>query len=304
MKILLIIGSKRWSFNRRINGGFVEKLANFKDIELSVFDRLTMLQRGETILSLYNSLRPDVIICYAKIGKLNFASFTDQIHCAKIAIEVDYNRRPLSLQKLYKICKFDLVLQRGAFPAPKNYPIPWAWLPFSADPTVFHSSGPFRRRKNIVGFAGSSSNSYPVRLRAINILKQKQLLEICRKCYGSNYQKFLRENKAYLTSTELDSPHGKMFEILASGAAVLSGPLSTQEVLGLKDCLLIYQNDCSNIVDQAKLVIHNSNVVREIANNGYNAFRKYHTDDLRLKELYEHIQNVVNGKPLIKPWGI
>lgn len=304
MKILLIIGSKRWAFNRRINGGFVEKLANFKDIQLSIFDRVSMLQHGQSILSLYNSIRPDVIICYAKIGKLNFAGVTNEIHCAKIAIEVDYNRRPLALQKLYRICKFDLVLQRGSFPAPNNYPIPWAWLPFSADPTVFHPGDPFRLRKNIVGFAGSSSHSYPIRLRAINILKQRQLLEVCRKCYGTNYQKFLRDNKAYLTSTELDSPHGKMFEILASGGAVLSGPFSTQEALGLKDCLITYQNDCSDIIDKAKLVRNNNDIVREIANNGYSAFLKYHTDDLRLKELYEHIQNLVHGKPLVKPWGI
>jgi len=304
MKILMIVGSKRWGVNRRINSGFAEKLANFKDIQLVVHDRNTLVEQEKTILNIYNNLKPDVIICYAKIGKSNFMKITDQIQCAKIAIEVDYHRKPLVLQKIYQRCKFDLVIQRGSFPSPSKYPIPWVWLPFSADEKFFHPDGPFRTRKNMIGFAGSANASYPVRLRAVNILKRKEVLAECKKCFGSNYPKFLRDHRAYLTSTELDSPHGKLFEILASGGAVLSGPFSTKEVLGLKDCIIEYKNDCSDVFEKARFIRNNFSLVQQIAENGRNTFLKKHTDNHRIKELYEHIQNLVHGKPLVKPWGI
>jgi len=213
MKIILLIGSKRWSFNRRINAGFVEKLASFHDIQLSVFDRTTIIQQHKSILEAYNKIKPDVFICYAKLGKSRFVDAASKINCPKIMIDVDYSHRPVALQKLYKACGFDLILQRGAFSRPKDFSIPWIWLPFSADQKIFQPDKPFLKRTNKIGFAGSLNHSYPTRVRAVNTLRGKQLLVVCRKCFGGKYTSFLKQYRSYFTSTELNSPHGKMFEI-------------------------------------------------------------------------------------------
>jgi hypothetical protein len=312
MKILILVGTKLNRFNHRINYGFIQKLSNFSDVQLEMHDRISMVRQKQNIKQIFERSKPDVLICYCHAGKLarlGLAEYSSKISCPKIMIDVDYSYNPLGLQQIYKNNKFDLILQRGSFPSPPNYPIPWAWLPFSADEKVFVPAKRFKRRINLIGFGGSVNRSYPVRSHAINLLRRSNLLSVCNSCYGDKYYNFLRSYRAYLTSTEfartnLYTPRGKMFEIISSRGLVLSNGFNSESNLGFDNCFVKYNHDCSDIIEKAKMIVTNLKFSLDMSTRAYTVFLQKHTDDIRIKELYDHIQNLIHGKPLVKPWGI
>lgn len=305
MKILLLVGCKTHLFNHRINAGFVEKLSKNPNVEnLWLYEYRTVRKRNISIFSLYQDLKPDIVICYAHPAHFNLDEI-QKITCPKVCIEVDYYKSPASKISVYQRAKFDLVLQRGAFQLP-NFGIPTAWLPFSADPNVFSPLLRLKAKINCVGLAASiRAPIYSQRRIATNKLQSAGLLRICDKCFGDvKYSTFLRKTRIILTSTEINSPHGKLFEIMASGSVALTSPFNGEEALfGSTPCFIKYKQDCSDIVDKAKFFINNPVSYRELQLNSIKVFQEKHTDDIRLKELYQHLENLLNGKPLVKPWG-
>ena len=68
------------------------------------------------------------------------------------------------------------------------------------------------------------------------------------------------------------------------------------------NCFVKYKDDCSDVVEKAQWIINNEEESKEIANNGYEEFKRNHTDSIRSKEVYGHIKNMLDGKELIKKW--
>jgi hypothetical protein len=305
MKILLLFGCKTHLFNHRLNGGFMEKLRQLPGVEnLWSYEYRTIAKLKTTPLTLYQTLQPDIVICYAHVGHLNVEDI-EKIPCKKVCIEVDYYKNPHSKILTYKKCKFDLVLQRGAFQLP-YFGIPTAWLPFSADSKIFPPLLKLKRKANCVGLAASiQAPIYSQRRIATNKLQAAGLLNICNKCFGDvKYSTFLRRTRIILTSTEINSPHGKLFETMASGSVGLTSSFNGEkELFGSIPCFIKYQPDCSDLVDQVKFYINNPGAYRELQLNSIKIFQEKHTDDLRLQELYQHLDNLLQDKPLVKPWG-
>lgn len=308
MKILLLIGCKTHLFNHRLNGGFMEKLANVPGVEkLWMYEYRQVdkiLQSNQTLFDFYQDFRPDVVICYAKPGSFNMNDIA-KMPCAKVCIEVDYYRSPEGKIRTYKKGKFDLVLQRGAFSLPE-FGIPTAWLPFSADPNIFIPLLNLKPKVKAVGVAATMHAAiYNQRRIAANKLQQAGLLRTCQKCFGDNkYSNFLRKTRIILTSTEINSPHGKLFETMAAGSVVLTPSFNgEQELFGVEPCFIKYRNDCADIVKQAEFYLNNVSAYREVQLNSLKIFQEKHTDDIRLQELYQHLENLLQGKPVYKPWG-
>lgn len=309
MRILLIIGCKRFSISRRLNAGFVEKLINLPEVtELITYDFKTLISLQndlkKKLLDIYNEIKPDIVLCYAKAHSPVILPFLEKIDCPKVCIEVDYYKSPKSKEGIYKRGRFDLVIQRGSFVLSDDT-IPSVWLPFSADDKIFYPLSSISQQENFVGFSGSLTKIYSQRRSAVLKLTQANLLRECKCCYSDElYSSFLRRMKICLTSSEINSPHGKVFEIMASGSVVLTPPFYGEDVLFGPNCFIHYEKDCSNIVNRAKVYLKRRKKYNIVRNNSYEIFKQKHTDDIRLRELFMHLDNVINNKPVCKPWGI
>jgi len=240
-------------------------------------------------------------------------SWFKELKGAKAIVIVDFHAHISNnpdIMDRYKQNKFDLIIMRGAYD--KNYktPIPMIWIPFSADEEVFY---PGLKVINKIGFAGTISPSvYTTRKKAIKILTKVGLLKRCDKntCNKGNkknnkgYPIFLRSIIAGLTSTELydwpSTPRAKTFEIIGSGTVLLSTYfLGMEEMLGEDGIHYVkYKEDCSDIVSKAKEIIKNPERTSFIAKNGLEVFLKKHTDSIRIKEFYDHLVRLVEGKPI------
>lgn len=307
MKLLLLFPSPRFGISRRLNAGFIEKLANFQDVtECRIFELAGLKQElsltKETLPQYCKRNGIDIFICYNKVGRSPFNQIA-KLSCAKVAIDVDFYKAMEGKSKVYERGKFDLVIQRGAFHQKLRPNVPMVWLPFSADENEFFPIN--SKRKKRIGFAGSmDSFVYNQRKIAVRKLQNARLIEVCKNCKHNRYPVFLRSVMAALNSSEIDTPYGKVFEIIASGTALLTPPFYGQDILFTSDCFMFYKPDCSDIEIKARRLLKNNDRRKEMVKKSYKIYKERHTDEKRLQELYKHLRNLLDGKPIEKPWGI
>ncbi len=254
-------------------------------------------------LEVYEKYKPDIVIGYTSYG---FArNFFSKFPCKKVMIETDFYKRINDLD-WYRENKFDLIIQRGSYDPTIEFEIPMVYLPFSADEKEFFPLARWKQRKNIVGFAGSrNSPIYADRRNAIEKLSKANLLKL-EGTRIKGYPKFIRSVKMFLTSTEIDSAHGKTFETLASGTVLLTPPFSLQEELFGPPSFgcVVYKKDGSDIVKKVRELRKNTNLAKDIAENGYKIFLEKHTHSHRIKELKFHLSNLLSERPQEKIWSI
>jgi hypothetical protein len=290
--------------NYRINIGFINKLSTLSEYHgIQAYNNKNILYSAK---ELYNKYKPDAILLLAHSNILD--GYLKNIPCLKVMIAVDYRKIERDNKFYwYDNNQFNLVIQRGAYNIKsfqKNIGISSVWVPYSADEKEFY---PSISKVNKIGFTGTTSNtSYAQRRKALQLLEKENLVNNTGRLNGEGYSTFLRIHRGMLTDTQtMDgrrSPHAKMFEILASGSVCLT-PEFDYNFLS-KDCYVKYKDDCSNIIDKAKWILTNETECDTISRNAYNEFLNYHTDTIRIKEVYEHINNMLKGKSLEKKWGI
>ncbi len=279
---------------------------------------------GSDLMAEYS---PDVIIIYGHATGI--VPHLRGIHCAKVAIVTDfcYLLPNKTLMNEYVECGIDIMFQRGTYDPDLDYPVPQVYWPFSANPEEFYPGNGVRQNK--IGFAGSLGNPvYDQRRIAGTALSRAGLFSVCKGCHkGADphgiYPEFLRRRVAGLTSTQMDhipsirpgdpkpadlppTPRAKTFEMMASGTAVLTPPFYAQGNIfsEAREICFWYKRDCSDVVRVAQEILNDTDRTREVALAGYDHFLEYHTDGIRIKELYSHLVRLVEGKPIERRWGI
>lgn len=270
----------------------------------------------------------DAVVVYGSIQSL--VPYLKSLHCAKVAVATDscYMFPVKEIMDRYVECGFDLMLQRGTYDPDLEYTTPQVWWPFSADPDEFHP-GTSKPRINKIGLAGSLGNGvYSRRKIAAQKLSDANMLSVCLYCHkgadpDGTYPAFLRAHVAGLTSTQMDgipperpgcplpmdlppTPRAKTFEMMASATGVLTPPFFMQENLfpEAREVCFWYRHDCTNVVRVAGEILNDSERAREVALAGHDHFLRYHTDEIRIKELYDHVERLVKGKSIERKWGI
>lgn len=292
-----------WLPKARLHLKFLRGLQRFCK-EYRVIDK----DAASTYLSLksvQDQYKPDVLIVYTSYD-LPEKCLTS-VDCTKILVETDFHIRQHGKEKnwhqWYVGNKFDLILQRGAFKCGRSLGAPVIWLPFSADEKEFHPGK--KRKSNKIGFAGSVTKNpklYVQRKKAISLLEDAKLI-VKKKRRISNYEQFVRSTAGFLTSAGLKSPHGKVFEVMASETALLSPSFfGERSLFGDEECFVKYKHDCSDVVEQARRIVGDRQYRERVAKNGYEAFLRNHTHEKRLVELVEHINGVLSGRDVIARW--
>lgn len=318
MKVLFLVEHDRPKRgNYRLLNPFMRKMSAYCDFEEIVLpDLLEKVEKGYTEKDLYNDYKPDATIVYGNFAPLVDKFWFKNLQGAKIIVIVDFlghtSNNP-GIMERYKQNGFDMMIMRGVYD--KNYKstIPMVWVPFSADEDVFYPKKV--KKKRIVGFAGMTGPKYITRRKAIRELERYNLIERCPRTLcnkgdpkkNRGYVNWFRTHIANLTSTDLPkTPRAKTFEIMGAGSVVLTSPFYNMKALLGKpgEGYVVYKPDCSDVVKKAKELIDNPAKAKAIARRGHEIFLEKHTDEIRIKEFYDHIVRLVEGRPIERPWGI
>jgi spore maturation protein CgeB len=289
----------------RIQYGFVTKLQKY--CEFYVYGpgeshQLAPIKydRAIKVKDLLKIFNPDILLLHMW-GCVNWIpkDFKDA-NVAKVMIEADYEQNPN--KNLYKDLKLDLLIQRGSFST--LYDPPSVWLPWSANEKEFFIDTKIKR-KNVVIFMGASTPNepfYDIRRKALNVIPKAHLTNLGTFA-GGEYPQLLREHTIALNGNGQQKSVAKVFEIMASGTVLLTNKLKMREVLFGKDqCYMEYKDDCSDLVKKVNKLLKDDDYRNMLAKKGHDVVHEHHLDKHRVKELYNILKKLLEGKEVERKW--
>jgi len=198
--------------------------------------------------------------------------------------------------------KFDLIVRRHYYSEEQN--LNSVWWPFAANTDEFFDDQTIKR-KNLIFFSGSiHSPYYSIREKAIETLLTAKLIEPYNQI--DNYPLRLRDFVGALSCAggTIHTPMAKAFETILSGTALLTNYMYNDKILfGDKQCYFEYKDDCSDIVEQADIILNDKDYVAEVTKNAMEVVKKRHTDECRIEELFDILKALVYGEDIPKIWG-
>lgn len=315
MKIVVITKENKNVHSGRINLDFIKKLKPYCD-EFHVVpvyngkDKKVFFPAKKV----YKKYKPDIMICHAQTPLLD--GYFKNVKCMKVIVAVDFYKIIKGKRfSFYKNNKFDLMIYRNCLhKEERDYiKIPNVWLPWSADENIFRPKKQFNNKMSKIGFSGkyAPKNIYYQRNKAINLLKNNNLLKNYGKVGYKKYPKVLRSHLSMLTSAEdllsLGRPgytFAKLFEIMASGSIPLIPPFKEEKIF-FKDkpkAFVKYASDVSDIVEKAKFISLNRNLMKEMSYNAYKIFAEKHTDTMRIHEFCQYLKEFYNTGKITEIW--
>jgi len=319
MNVLWIHGGNPNGNSKRLHIGFRDEFSrlcsSFNSIEArTLADKNKKTKRvivHNTIDKYIDRYNPDVVICYAKTKSFNHLplSYLVDVSCLKVMIEVDYKHKFIPW---YKSNKFDFIFQRGCHARNdiNKIGIPIAWLPFSANHKIFKPNPEITLEKRIkkVGIPANINKAYPQRKNIIKALKKYDLFSKSnkRKVINKEYVKFLQNVLINVSTGEkINTPRGKVFEIMGCGSILLTTKCYGMNILfdPKKQCYIEVNDNLDDLWDKCNDVINNKSLANKIQQSGRLEFLKKHTEEIRTRELYNGLQNLLQGKDVERKWG-
>lgn len=218
------------------------------------------------------------------------------INKPRIMIEEDYHYE--ISDEWYKQNRIDLILQRHYSQSLRQQNVPMKWFPFSVDTGTFYTTPANKTFK--ICFAGSiNKDAYKYRYDACEQLKRQGLIDMFthkQQKHGQDYVECLRSYISHLScsSTYRLTP-AKMFEIMASGSALLTNENDDLKLLFPEGSYYTYKPDASDVVQVAREIIYNPSKRAAVAEAGRKAVIDRHSHDVRIKELLEIINSISRG---------
>lgn len=165
------------------------------------------------------------------------------------------------------------------------------WLPMSVDETIFNYE-PSRQRINRIAFAGSAVHEiYKERKAVIDILSPLKMLDNFESQKKEwDYVQCLQEYTSHLCGSSIyDITPAKIFEIMASGSILFTNESKDYGIQYLfePNTYVTYKEDYSNVIEKAKFILDNPEMMKNIARNARTQILAFHTDQIRSKRLIE-----------------
>ena len=212
----------------------------------------------------------------------------------KIVIEEDYHYE--ENDDWYKENNIKLILQRHYSQSLRQNAIPMMWFPFSIDDTIFRPIISAAKINKICFTGTISTNVYKYRYKAIKILSKNGLIDVFsgKEKIFDDYIKNLQEYRAHLSCGSIyDTTPAKCVEIIASGSLLFTNRFIGIEHLLPANCYCGYDNDLSDVLDKAKMIINNNDYVREVNNSAYEHVSLHHTHYVRANQLIAIIKDIL-----------
>lgn len=223
----------------------------------------------------------------------------------KIVIEEDYHYE--RNDDWYRENRIDVILQRHYSQFLRQQTVKMQWFPFSVDVDVFHPGQQIRRPK--ICFSGSiNKDVYKPRWTACEALKSQQMIDVfsgplANGKQGMAYVNCLREYVSHLSCSSIYKiTPAKIFEIMASGSALLTNENEDLPLLFPNGGYYTYKTDNSNKVDSlnviqvAREIISDSAHRAEVVQRGLDTIRTHHSHQVRINELVGIINTIRSGK--------
>jgi len=176
------------------------------------------------------------------------------------------------------------------------------WLPWSVDIRVFRDYG-FERDYDVT-FLGTVGRYYPLRKKILNTLKKTPDIKFFTAqrpsgwnldpkihLFKENYSKVLAKSKIFIFGTSiLNYPLAKFFEGMACNTLVMAPmPYDSQE-LHFEPGLNFVEISEENFLERIRYYLEHETERCEIARQGLNTVRKYHTVEIRAKQLVDYLK--------------
>jgi len=195
----------------------------------------------------------------------------------------------------------------------KNIKAKIFWLPHSFAPDIFHPPSSEQYDYHIFAL-GVVSEVYPLRMKIF-----PKLRHICNKnkwklymkprppffdsirkletsstfSAGKEYARALRVSKVCIFGNSiLKYPIKKWFEALGSGTCILADEPQTSKELGLIDGENYVKINAKNWESKLTWVLQNDVERKRIANNGLELAIKHHTNEVRVKQMFDILRNI------------
>lgn len=230
----------------------------------------------------------------------------------KLIFEEDYHYE--KNDEWYQKMRFDAILQRHYSQSLRQQVVPMIFFPFSVDTSTFntwkdeviHKAKVLplpseRERKNKIAFVGNDGDkAYVYRFWAIRNLATLGLADnfsavepgAIRRVDGE-YIKILREYKAHIScGSTYEICAGKNLEIMASGSLLFTNKFLGIEKLFPSNCYVSYENDWSDLIDKAKLILSDNAFVKETVTNARKCILENHTHDVRINQLMNIVKEL------------
>ena len=317
MKILWLFKFKpNWDYNRWFHMDFAYEIAKQDNIELKSYGLGMSLGYPKLNLQSYNKVLSievlrqkfnfDIIIIDGKErvtyghGRINILpqGFDKFKGCPKIVIEGDYhNYLKNGNSDWYSNRKIDLILHRHSKNVKKakiHLPnIKHIWFPCSVNKQNFKLN-PNLKRKNTLCFIGGLNCCYIYRIKAIQKLKNKKLIEVYeRKLKGQKYINCLQSYVSHINgSSVFDIETAKMFEIMASGSVLFTDefPGDRLKDLFVDGSYVTYKRDYSDLYSKAHKIIVDADYRNDITRKAVDCINQRHTHAIRIEQLLKIIK--------------
>jgi hypothetical protein len=238
-------------------------------------------------------------------------NFTSIKNIPVVSMEIDYYVSKDN-PEIFKKVGIDFIINRGPYPD-NVYKVPHVWLPLSAhnmfytDEKSGYMSKRFRKMLFIGGGRYSRNKYYSIRQKAIRLLEAENIIDFYETAPPKTYSDFLGKYIGCLSCTfaDLEMAPAKTFEIMASGAALLTTNFIYKDILfGNKQCFFEYKKDCSDVVKKTIEILNDYDFVAEVTKNALQRINNYHLHSHRILELYNILEAIVSGNEVPKKWGI
>lgn len=184
--------------------------------------------------------------------------------------------------------------------------VPCAWHPWGVDEQLFKDMGLKKKHDwcSITGH-GLRHRAYPLTF-AIPQLRVKYPNHAISNKYKHSYEEYVKiinESKIFPFGAPYLSvvPNGgkirwataKFFEVMACGTLVMSNLPDDAEILHFEDGVNMVSAYNNDLVERFKYYLEHGNIRREICRNGRETILKYHTLEIRTRQLLNHLESVL-----------
>lgn len=262
----------------------------------------------KTIRRVYASGNPDVIVIDHVWGVSRRWKNLAEIEIPKAFIVSDSHHEPSKKMEYIRQNKIDLALFVCKFSIKQfkdgiNCSV--GWLPWSVDTRVFRDYG--FERKYDVSSLGAVSPYYPLRQRIQEVLPNTAGINFFTKkrprewnlnpekhLFRENYAKVLAQSKISIFDTSiLNYPVAKFVEAMACNTLVMAPMPFDGEDLHFEPGFNFVEINKENFLEKIRYYLRHENERREIARQGCETVKKYHTVTIRAKQLADYLKNII-----------
>ena len=289
---ILIITNRIWKVNKDIHGEFLQRMIKINPNVyfygpnlMGITNNIIKYIDAKYIIEL--SKQFDKIVFYRGGHKtLDFIdiSIFKSIIRPKILIDVDFFYLRERKEDIHIL--FDLHILRNPVDLKYTKNTNQECLPFSVNTSIYY---PTKIKKENICYLGSdySHPIYKIRKKGCELLNPDIYFKLSNKEQAIIYSKHIA---ALTCGTTLRSIGAKHFEIGAMGIVLFTN--NTNELMGKyfpNDTYVSYKDDCSNIINLWEEVKSNKEYFLEQAKILAFHIQKYHSHEVRIKELYNMI---------------